>query len=556
MSQRELGDFCLDCHWEAFDDVPGKMSFDQWTCHDEHHAPSTSCGMEDPCCKVDNCSLNCSSVCDGFVDCDNSTVCSESHCDDVNCGNTGPICFDKNCFSDAQSVDQSIADFLAEDATLSWDTSAFLPTSGEQNNNPQPSDAQTQFPNSSVEQTPDAQFAFSPPIRHINNHPSHNACHGFSKDTVGLWSPAYSSNTDLTNVDMYDMLGAAPGFNNVHQGHAIQNQPPNGGSFEKLPCFLGNGAPSCSDAGYQHLGCYLRNSGDTGLHQFSRAQSQGRVHRHVHNHAQHRVSHYARHSRCSDSSHLLSSPVETPPPLDGGASSILTSPTTALADDDEHVCRWTLDRGGMKSVCGAFFADASGLQQHLVSEHMVPIDGAKGYGYYCRWEGCHRPDEPFSQKSKLQGHFLTHSNYKSFKCSVCGKPFARQATLERHERSHRGEKPYKCKECGKAFTDSSELKTHSRTHTGEKPFKCTFPGCNFQTGDSSNMSSHKLTHGERKHKCNFPGCSKSFTRPDQLKRHQKTTHKLNSPAVSSSSSSSSSPTIDQFPFPPSVETAS
>ncbi|GAB1212751.1 hypothetical protein ATERTT37_001898 [Aspergillus terreus] len=88
---------------------------------------------------------------------------------------------------------------------------------------------------------------------------------------------------------------------------------------------------------------------------------------------------------------------------------------------------------------------------------MTTVDGAKGTGYYCCWEGCHRPDEPFSQKSKLQGHFLTHSNYKNFKCTVCGKMFARQATLERHERSHRGEKPYKCSECGKTFTDSSEL---------------------------------------------------------------------------------------------------
>jgi uncharacterized Zn-finger protein len=138
--------------------------------------------------------------------------------------------------------------------------------------------------------------------------------------------------------------------------------------------------------------------------------------------------------------------------------------------------------------------------------------------------------------------------------------------LDRHERSHRGDKPYACKHCGKSFTDSSELKTHSRTHTGEKPFKCTWPGCNFTTGDSSNMSSHRLTHGERRHKCHFPGCTKSFTRPgmsshaflifgffspnanggpaDQLKRHQRTTHKMES------CSTLPSPSSDHFTLTP------
>ncbi|KAI5283753.1 zinc-finger protein, partial [Ascosphaera atra] len=184
-----------------------------------------------------------------------------------------------------------------------------------------------------------------------------------------------------------------------------------------------------------------------------------------------------------------------------------------------------LESASAPRICGATFATAAQLQDHLISHHVKPLPGPKGPGFYCTWHDCHRPHEPFSQKSKLQGHFLTHSNHKGFQCTTCGKAFARQATLERHERSHKGLKPYRCEWCGKRFTDSSELKTHIRTHTGEKPFKCEYPGCTFQTGDSSNMSSHKLTHGERKHKCPFPGCVKSFTRPDQLKRHMRTTHK-------------------------------
>jgi hypothetical protein len=75
-----------------------------------------------------------------------------------------------------------------------------------------------------------------------------------------------------------------------------------------------------------------------------------------------------------------------------------------------HVCKWAASIHGIKAVCGATFADPGALQEHLIASHMSTVNGAKGNGYYCCWEGCHRPDEPFSQKSKLQGHFLTHSN--------------------------------------------------------------------------------------------------------------------------------------------------
>ncbi|KAL1976990.1 hypothetical protein VTN31DRAFT_3272 [Thermomyces dupontii] len=530
MSRKDFGDFCLDCHWES--DLasrtsmlpPGALS--QWQCTDSHHQADSACDADEACCNKDDCSFDCPSICDGFIDCDDTTICS-----DARCVTSESACFDKNCTADNQNLDQNMASLLAPDGPLSWDPATFMSSVGpEHTQDVSPSTGIT--PPVTQPPSSEPQLTFTAPGNdHATTQPSQQA-----KDDASLWTAAFGSQADIANLNIYGMLSAGDNHNSNNASTDVA----------KPLCFQADGSPSCAEAGFQHLGCYVRNSGDTGLQQFSKAQMQNAVHHLRHSaHHNHPGSPYARHPdsrRKMSSSHLLSSPVETPPPLDG--SSVLTSPTPGFLDDEEsHVCRWSHSNGGGATICGASFTSAGALQQHLVSAHLSPINGAKGLGYYCRWEGCQRPNDPFSQKSKLQGHFLTHSNFKNFICSVCGKPFARQATLERHERSHRGEKPFKCTVCGKAFTDSSELKTHTRTHTGEKPFKCTFPGCDFQTGDSSNMSSHKLTHGERRHKCKYPGCTKSFTRPDQLKRHLKTTHKLENPAMAFYTL----PSTDKFP---------
>ncbi|KAN0067731.1 hypothetical protein V8E54_014296 [Elaphomyces granulatus] len=482
MSPNELDKSCFEDRWEAFQ-FSGKdamLSNDadsqsQWDCvHDDHHVSHTDC-VDDACCEEDNCSLNCSSVCDGFIDCDVSTVCSESHCDDLNCGSTGPICFDRNCFGDDHGIDQGL-EFLGPDAQISWDA-GFLPSAPTREaETPQSYTTEEHIPNDgiNIDATQEPFPNLSTNVNHVGHPMSHHhGCLGFPKQPdMDIWSPTYSGQGDITGVEMYDPLDSS-----------VEKPSP-------FPTFI---PPDCSNTGYQHLFYNSKYSADANLHPFAKqrnSNSHGHIHCQWH---QLTYPHYTNHSRSSINSRLLSSPVETPPPLDNSASPILTSPTYTAEDDGSSICKWIMNTDGIKPVCGASLPDSSALQQHLASVHVGPVDGPRGSGYYCRWEGCHRPDEPFSQKSKLQGHFLIHSNYKSFKCPVCEKLFARQATLDRHERSHRGEKPYKCSECGKAFTDSSELKTHSRTHTGEKPFKCAFPGCNFQTGDSSNMSSHKLS---------------------------------------------------------------
>jgi hypothetical protein len=408
MSSQEPGDFCLDCQWDAFDDISAKLPIlpsDQWHCDDVHHPGDVACNVEESCCNTDDCSLNCSSVCDGFVDCEiSSTVCSDANCDDVNCDesnceSTGTACFDKHCFGENQNLDNATADLLQE-TSFQWDASMFLPSTVDHQADVPPADSH--MADQSAPTPCNADNVFSTSHCHGSEHAPAIPCPQYLKDCTNLWGPAFTNQIDMSHGNMNHMLSDSAVYTTPSNNNVLFNQP-----FDtaKMPCFQGGGAPSCSDTGFQHLGCYLRNSGDTRLLGFSKLQSQSRVHRHYHGQAHHRVSHYSRHhnSRKSISSQTMSSFIDSPPPLDRAMSSALTSPTPGIAEEAvSHVCRWNL--------CNTTFASAGELQQHLIIEHMKPIDGIKGHGYYCCWEGCHRPHEPFSQKSKLQGHFLTHSN--------------------------------------------------------------------------------------------------------------------------------------------------
>ncbi|KAG2415571.1 hypothetical protein HFD88_006762 [Aspergillus terreus] len=556
-SHTKKDDNCLECRWETFN-LDGKDSENspethqpsQWHCDDSNdHSASAHCDLDDACCDLDDCSVTCPSVCDGFV-CDEATACSVPHCDDSceddHCKDAEPVCFDDHCFGSGATdgADQTLESLLSLGGPFSMDPNSLFPsTTVEQTSQNHLVKPAGNHPHGIVEPPASTDALFTPfPTAVTHCHPqtfNHLHCHDFPKELHShLLDPSFPAQNNVNPADVFHILGMCPDLTAdptlfTHEDQNCHHH------LHKPNTDVPTASPSCFHMPHFSMNDIIKAPAYQSGRGPCRSHHRCKTHAHQHVHPYGHYSPYARQSRSSISSQFMSSPGETPPPLEGGTSSVLTSPEYNPTDAELHVCKWTTTVHGIKTTCGATFPDSCSLQEHLVARHMTTVDGAKGTGYYCCWEGCHRPDEPFSQKSKLQGHFLTHSNYKNFKCTVCGKMFARQATLERHERSHRGEKPYKCSECGKTFTDSSELKTHSRTHTGEKPFKCTFPGCNFQTGDSSNMSSHRLTHGERRHKCTFPGCTKSFTRPDQLKRHIRSTHKGHDPTFVP-------PAVDQF----------
>lgn len=421
-SQSKEDPYCLECHWESFhvDDrdseaTSGANHQPQWNCPGgEHHNALDNCDFDEACCDMDDCTFNCSSVCDGFVDCDTATACTVAHCDNTHCDDTGPVCFDEHCFS-GDGTDQGFESLLPFPGHLRLDSNDLLSsTTIHHNHAEQPARSADSSASGAIQthSTENLLTPYSSAGNYCDHTSLHNLnCHNFSNSKTSdgsLVNSSYPTQGGVNPAEVFHMLGMCPDFSSGHHFHyhlpERQNNlgKPNGNSFP-VPF-------ACFPPGYPHFHIKNPGSGNTTVVGPCRTQHRCRAHPHAHPHL---FSPYSRNSRSSVSSHLMSSPGETPPPLDAATPSVLTSRDFSPVESELHTCKWTTGHGGLKSTCGATFPDSGALQEHLIAKHLITVDGPKGNGYYCRWDGCHRSDEPFSQKAKLQGHFLTHSNCKS-----------------------------------------------------------------------------------------------------------------------------------------------
>lgn len=456
-SQSDFDKFCAECCWHGMDMTcshpvvspghcldfncsNGNSNSSSSSRHDPtalqprhphpHPPPSQSgeCELDVTCCEAEDCSSSsCTTVCDGFVDCDQSTVCSEDHCDDDECRDVATACYDENCGGDGgdDSLEQMTHDILAQTQNnpLQW------------NNGPS-----------------------SYHLGHANGVFPTTPAYGSASeqgDGHGEFSAAENNQSALKPMDFNNYYHVSPHCTSGKLPHVFDSSMcHNQGTLvpgNVLHCTMSDPCCNLDACGQQQ--CNLDSSSFANCpteshfgfvvpwntphasypsHHLHQQQLPPRDMKTLEPQSCHHLPHNDTGPARSTPTHTPSlstgsSPVSPPDARSQSIYSALTTPdlpSSSSAAEESHVCKWIHKKtNGPSTICGVSFPDTTSLQEHLVHAHSDAIGGTLGQGFYCCWEGCHRPGEPFSQKSKLQGHFLTHSNRTAqllFRELLCG----------------------------------------------------------------------------------------------------------------------------------------
>lgn len=139
--------------------------------------------------------------------------------------------------------------------------------------------------------------------------------------------------------------------------------------------------------------------------------------------------------------------------------------------------------------------DYSTPHSQTLVNHMHRHDGVRPYQCEC--------GKSFTQASSLSAHRKTHSNTKSYTCSICGKQFKHTFSLKKHLLVHESGN-YSCDICHKTLKTKQSLQNHIYRHYNVRNYSCEGCGDTFVT--ASELQNHRLKHSsEKKVECHLCG---------------------------------------------------
>lgn len=473
------------------------------TCSDK--CSQTACS---DCCESDQCSPECLPSCDGFVDCDDENFCTNLDCAEDACQDTAPPCFDADCLQTIQSVGYQGAG-RAQEFSPWWNTT----TEGQASNGLVWA-TQSAAPIWHVEQN--YSFGQYPLLRNtsINSGfvPGIDSSHSpvkrrkvstefgqhSSQYTYGLTQQQQSMETggghptqckwvqgglqcDMTLYD-WRALDYHVQEQHIKPQTSLHCQWNHCEEDIDSSALLSHVKRKHSPARDEHV-CLWQGCDATfeDVDDLDRHLKGG----HVSNNELH-----CEWERCGATAvdpKDLSLHLQTDHLMDPRSISLNDTPgsdhTAAHATSDaieKYVCEWMLGQGEM--ACGMTFNSTGELQQHLKGFHLKMVTSKSDL--VCCWRGCERgPEKPFSQKGKLERHFVTHTG-----CRSLPEWHLRMNPLDDTDQDT--DKPFKCDFCVQNFATFAAKEQHERTHTGERPFSCDRPNCGKSFATTTSLSIH------------------------------------------------------------------
>ena len=159
------------------------------------------------------------------------------------------------------------------------------------------------------------------------------------------------------------------------------------------------------------------------------------------------------------------------------------------------------------SYCDKKYDTLHGLNNHHEKTH-PPVN-------------CDVCNRSFSTPNSLIHHSYTHLE-QSFQCDLCEKSFPFKSQLENHIPVHTQAVKHRCDKCGKTFIRTGEYNIHLRGHANIR-IHCPVKGCDYETVDVRNLTSHKKSHTKRiSVYCKI--CGEGFVYHEQRKRHMNKIH--------------------------------